>query len=91
MVTIEERLSLVRYNVDKEAHIKVETTICRDCPHHVCTLVCPAGCYTLSEESELLFSYSGCLECGTCRIMCDRGAISWDYPRGGYGVSFRFT
>ncbi|NLI13257.1 MAG: ferredoxin family protein, partial [Peptococcaceae bacterium] len=52
---------------------------------------CPACLYTLKEDGELSFDYAGCLECGTCRIICPKeGAISWQYPRGGFGVSFRY-
>lgn len=91
MVNIEEKLSQVRYNVDKEPHIKVDASICKKCPHHACTFICPAGCYTLSDDSELLFSHSGCLECGTCKVICDQGSVIWNYPKGGSGVSFRFT
>jgi len=33
----------------------------------------------------------GCLECGTCRIICDDYRnVDWEYPRGGYGVLFKF-
>lgn len=89
MVIIEDKLGLVRYNADVESHIKLDAAACRACPHHVCAIVCPAGCYTLSDDAEILLSYTGCLECGTCRVMCDH--VEWDYPRGGCGVSYRFT
>ncbi|TAK36408.1 MAG: ferredoxin family protein [Chloroflexota bacterium] len=91
MVVIEDKLSLLRYNADAETHIRVDSARCRTCPHHVCTHICPAGCYTLSDDSEILLSYTGCLECGTCRVMCDQEAIDWNYPRGGFGVSLRYT
>jgi ferredoxin like protein len=32
----------------------------------------------------------GCLECGTCRVVCAPGNVDWDYPRGGYGILFKF-
>jgi ferredoxin like protein len=33
----------------------------------------------------------GCLECGTCRVICEESAMSsWEYPRGGYGILFKF-
>ena len=90
MVIIEDKLSLLRYNVDSDGHIKVDTSVCRSCPHQACVYVCPAGCYKL-QDGELLFGYEGCLECGSCNIICDQGAVDWNYPRGGFGVSFRFT
>jgi ferredoxin like protein len=51
-------------------------------------VVCPARCYTL-KDGELHFEYAGCLECGTCRVMCsDQGVTHWSYPRGTFGVTF---
>jgi len=37
------------------------------------------------------FAYEACLECGTCLFICDREAVDWHYPPGGYGVRFRLT
>lgn len=91
MVVIEDKLNLIRYRVSPEAHIKVDKSRCKLCPHQACTYVCPAGCYTKADDGQLLFAYEGCLECGSCRVVCDQGAVTWDYPQGGYGVSFRFV
>ncbi|MFH1381570.1 MAG: ferredoxin family protein [Chloroflexota bacterium] len=86
---IEEKLALDVFHVDSTAHIKVNQEICRKCPHKRCTLVCPVENYKLEGE-DIVFSWEGCLECGTCRIACDQGAVTWDYPRGGCGVAYRF-
>ncbi len=86
---VDEKLQHVRFNVDREPHITVDTSICPTCTHRACTLCCPAELYTLGEQG-LEFSYEGCFECGTCYVICDRGAVRWSYPRGGYGVAFRF-
>jgi ferredoxin like protein len=33
----------------------------------------------------------GCLECGTCRVICSEHTnVEWEYPRGGYGILFKF-
>ena len=33
----------------------------------------------------------GCLECGTCRVVCDElKNAHWNYPRGGYGILIKF-
>ena len=32
----------------------------------------------------------GCLECGTCRLVCDAKNVDWNYPRGGFGILFKF-
>lgn len=31
-----------------------------------------------------------CVECGACRIVCPYGNIDWHYPRGGFGIVYRF-
>ncbi len=62
------------------------------CQHRACTFSCPARCYTWSEErARVDFAYEACLECGTCLLVCDQGALDWHYPHGGYGVRFRLT
>ena len=45
-----------------------------------------------SEETKRLdVVYENCLECGTCYVICEKKALDWTYPRGGYGVCFRLT
>ncbi|MBX5467387.1 MAG: 4Fe-4S dicluster domain-containing protein [Firmicutes bacterium] len=85
---VADRLETVKFRVDSEPHIRVDTTRCQGCELKPCLWVCPAQLFTLSGE-EVLFSYEGCLECGTCYVACGLKAISWQYPRGGYGVMFR--
>lgn len=89
-MNIDDKLALNLFHVDKDAHIKVDQEICRKCPHKLCTYGCPAENYKLEGDNNVVFSWEGCLECGTCRIICDQGALDWDYPRGGYGISYRF-
>jgi ferredoxin like protein len=85
---IEDRLNLLRYTVDREPHIKLKDEVCESCERRVCVAVCPAGCFR-EEQQKLNFSYVGCLECGSCRIACDKNAIEWHYPKGGFGVCYR--
>lgn len=87
---IDDKLALNLFHVDDEPHIKIDLEICWECPHKLCTYVCPVENYKQNGEGGIEFSWEGCLECGTCRIVCDRGAISWEYPRGGCGICFRF-
>lgn len=89
MSMVEERLSLVRYVVDTQSHIRVDFTLCSNCADRPCLLCCPAGCFTC-EQGAVRHAYEGCLECGTCRLVCLLGAVTWTNPRGGYGVSYRF-
>lgn len=87
-----ELLSLNKFDVDEdEAHIKLDQSICAKCSDKPCLVVCPAVLYKLEKNGNIMFDYAGCLECGTCRVMCkDKGIVKWVYPRGTYGVSFRY-
>ncbi len=86
---LEIKLAVNKYAIDKDVHITIQEDICRSCGHHRCVQCCPAGCYKLSEKG-VSYSYEGCLECGSCRIVCDRGSVKWDIPRGGLGVCFEY-
>lgn len=51
---------------------------------------CPAGLYKRDENGNIHFDYAGCLECGTCRILCGDTIIKrWSYPQGTFGIEFR--
>ncbi len=51
---------------------------------------CPAGLYKKDEKGTIHFDYAGCLECGTCRILCGKTILKkWEYPNGTFGVEFR--
>lgn len=86
-----ELLSLDKFNVDEDnAHIVLDKAICGRCAAKPCLVVCPAVLYTLDKNGEITFDYAGCLECGTCRVMCiNKGIIRWEYPRGTFGVQYR--
>lgn len=93
VLTIETRLGRNVYKIDAEApHIVVNQDICRElCQLRPCLYVCPAHLFTFQEEREEIFvDYEGCLECGTCMIVCQEEALTWHYPRAGYGVQYRF-
>ena len=89
---VEEKLYQNRYLVDAgKPHIRVR-------PHQVpsasllaMTHLCPAGCYSETESGQVEVAADGCLECGTCRILTrDTGEVEWNYPRGGFGVLYKF-
>ena len=89
---IEDKLYLVGYNVDHENnHLGIsDPEVCRtSCEKKQCTYVCPASVYTWDEKEEKInINYDACLECGTCRFACEY--ITWKYPRGGFGVAYKF-
>lgn len=90
--SIEQKLFTNRYLVDSgRPHIKVtpHTTPSR----RLLALLhaCPAGCYSRNDSGQVEISVDGCLECGTCRVLCGpSGEVEWNYPRGGFGVMFKF-
>jgi len=91
-VKVEEKLYQNRYMVDEgRPHITV-TPHDRASPRLLAlTHVCPAACYTATDDGRVEIASDGCMECGTCRVLCEpTGEITWNYPRGGYGVLFKF-
>lgn len=90
MTTHEEKMRTPRFRVDETAHITVNADICRNCSVRSCVYVCPANLFVPLDDGGILFNYEQCFECGTCYIACNQeGAIQWNYPKGGYGVTFR--
>lgn len=86
---IDDKLALNLFHVDKDQHIQINQEICDKCPHRICTYMCPVENYKVEDNNKVVFSWEGCLECGTCKIVCDQGSVTWDYPRGGYGIIYR--
>jgi ferredoxin like protein len=86
---IEDKLAVNKYDIDRDSHIRINEETCRLCPHHRCLSVCPAGCFSLPEET-MVFSFEGCLECGSCRIVCEKGGVDWTLPRPGFGICYEY-
>jgi len=87
---IEEKLTLNAIKNDRESHIRLDQKICGICKERYCIYACPAHLYSLSEETnEMVVEYAGCLECGTCKIVCIYKSVSWEYPKGEFGVQYR--
>jgi len=89
-LSVSDRLATLAYTVDETPHIVVDGEKCRDCGPHPCLRFCPAQCFTADGSGSIDYYYAGCVECGTCLLMCDREAVQWRYPQGGYGISYRF-
>lgn len=89
---VEEKLTLDAFKNDTESHITIRHDVCRTkCTKKYCLFICPAHLYSYNEETdEIVVEFAGCLECGTCKIACLEGAITWLYPRGEFGVQYRF-
>jgi ferredoxin like protein len=88
-VIVDGIFDLVSYRLHDQPHIVLDQSRCLQCDHHACTHSCPARCYEWSaERARVEFAYEACVECGTCLAVCDRGALDWHYPVGGFGVRF---
>lgn len=90
-VNVDVKLGINKFNVDEhQPHIIIKTQ-----PDHqvleVLTKACPAGLYKKQDDGSVRFDYAGCLECGTCRILGLTSALEkWEYPRGTFGVDYRY-
>ena len=90
MTTHDEKMRTARFKVDDTPHIVVDGEKCRTCAVQSCITVCPAGLFVGLDDGSVLFNYENCFECGACYFVCAvEGAISWTYPKGGFGVTFR--
>jgi ferredoxin like protein len=87
---LDEKLARVVFYRDREPHITLSQEICVGCKiDRVCVTVCPAGNYKYDEKAcQTILSTESCMECGACRIVCTEGAVSWSWPRGGFGVCY---
>lgn len=90
-VNVDEKLAVDKFNVD-EANPHIALVDDPDpAEFDKLILCCPAGLYKRSPEGDTSFDYAGCLECGTCRILCGSTILEkWEYPQAGMGVSYRF-
>lgn len=89
-MNINEKLSTLKYNKDTESHLQVNNDICKDCKEKFCTYICPANVYEWIEKDEkITIRYENCLECGACKIACEKKNIQWRYPNADYGIKYK--
>ncbi len=86
---IEDKLAVNKYDIDRDSHVRLNEEICHSCADKRCVWVCPAGCFTVLE-GKLMFGFEGCLECGSCRIACEKGAVDWTLPGPGFGICYLY-
>lgn len=90
-VNVDVKLGVNKFFVDEgEAHIELA-----DNPDlnefRKLEIACPAGLYKRDDNGAIHFDYAGCLECGTCRILCGKTILKkWEYPNGTFGIEFRY-
>lgn len=87
---IKEKLGLDVFKPSEKFHISIKLGMNKDSRLKKMISVCPAGLYTENSDGEVSISEDGCLECGTCLVVCGSDVLEWFYPIGGTGVQFRF-
>jgi ferredoxin like protein len=90
-MSVLEKLAVDKFELDEgNPHIHVRQEICQNlCKERYCLFVCPAELYS-KQDGAILVEWAGCLECGTCQSVCPHDALEWAYPRGGFGVFYRY-
>lgn len=90
-VNVDEYLALNKYEVDEgSAHIEVNLEG-SDEEFDKLIMVCPAALYKRDADGKKSFDYAGCLECGTCRVICGNTIVTkWENPQPTMGVEYRF-
>ena len=90
-LSIPERLARNRFELDEEeSHIEIHQQVVKatGCGRAIVDC-CPAHVYSEEPDGSISVEYAACLECGTCLAVAAPGALTWHYPRGGFGVHFR--
>jgi len=90
-VNVEEKLAINKFNVDEASpHIILKNDL-SEAEFVKLILCCPAALYKRAEDGTKTFDCAGCLECGTCRILCGTTILEkWENPQPTMGVSYRF-
>jgi len=91
-VYIDDQLMTLKYFIDEhEAHIQIaDPEVCVSCESKSCLWFCPAGVYSEQTDGHVQIAFQSCIECGSCRVMCPKTNVRWHYPRGGFGVAYKF-
>jgi len=84
-VHTDERLTLTPYLVKEGGpRIRIRARAEDSAALRALTRLCPAGCYHFGQDDRVILLLNGCLECGTCRTVCQgTGEVEWTYPENG--------
>lgn len=90
-LSVSDRLAKNVFVTDEDdPHITIDNTVADKTRLYLAVAACPAKVYTISADGSVCADSAACLECGTCLAVCPPGnGLTWHYPRGGFGVSFR--
>ncbi len=90
MINTREFIPLVHKNIPPEEFLKVVAAKCNGCGK--CAIVCPSILWKMHQgKAQLVEDFKQkCLECGACWQVCDPLAISFDFPKGGFGIIVKY-
>ena len=89
-INLKAKLGLNVFKESPRFHIEIKLGKEDDPSLMKAILICPAGLYSVGSDGRVELSQDGCLECGTCKIVCGDEVLSWNYPEGATGVQYRF-
>ncbi len=92
-MSVDDKLGLDKFHVDEtNSHIDADQDYADPDEIRKLLLGCPAHLYEVTPEGKFIFSYEGCLECGTCRVLSGGKVVrSWNHPEGGLGIEYRMS
>ncbi len=91
MSTVDKKLAVLAIKPQAESHIVPDQQLCSRCDSRPCIVACPAELWALNDETgEMTIEHAGCLECGTCLLVCPQDAVAWRFPDGTFGVQLRW-
>ena len=89
-MNLDKKLYTLKYSPDSQSHLIPYKQDCLVCQGRPCTIICPAQVYEWDKDKNMLIvNYENCLECGACRIACEKKSLQWEYPKGTKGVTFK--
>jgi ferredoxin like protein len=90
-VYVDNLLMSLKYFLDEqEAHLQIiDPSVCLTC-EGPCLYFCPVGAYQRQADGHVMLAFQSCVECGSCRLACPPNNVRWKYPRGGFGVAYKF-
>ncbi len=90
MSVVDRKLTVLAIKPQGESHIVADQERCAACGARPCVSACPAELWSLNEETgRMVVEHAGCLECGTCLVVCPHDAVTWSLPDGAFGVQYR--
>lgn len=86
-----DKNALVRVKPAGRHFIFLDREICDGCGS--CVVICPMDLWVILEgKASISEAYrERCLECGSCFLACSKGAVDFNYPPAGSGVTYRYS